>query len=56
MREKIILRVDTVQISNLKFQPQELKVHKSDIGAWINNELVSHLINEMQFVIAQIIA
>ena len=39
-------RVDTVVISDLKFHPSEIKVHKGDTVVWINNDLVAHCVTE----------
>src|SRR4249920_3471677 len=39
-------RVDTVEITDLKFQPQEIRVNKGDTIIWINNDLVLHCVTE----------
>jgi len=39
-------RIDTVVISDLKFHPDEIKVHKGDTVIWINNDLVAHCVSE----------
>lgn len=40
------MRVDTVIISDMKFQPEEIKVHKGNIVIWINKDLVAHCVTE----------
>lgn len=36
-----------VEIIEMKFQPEELKVHKGDTVVWINKDLVSHDVTEV---------
>lgn len=37
---------DTVFISQMKFQPEELYINKWDTIVWINNDIVSHDVTE----------
>ena len=39
-------RVDTVFISEMKFQPEEINITKGDTVIWINNDLVEHCVTE----------
>jgi plastocyanin len=36
----------TVEIKGMKFNPEELTVHKGDTVLWINNDLTNHCITE----------
>ena len=36
-----------VEIIEMKFHPEELKVHKGDTVVWINKDLVSHDVTEV---------
>lgn len=38
--------VDTIVIDEMKFTPQEIKVHKGDTIVWINHDLVAHCVTE----------
>jgi plastocyanin len=44
--EKIIPKVHTVEIKQMKFQPAELIVQKGDTVVWINNDIVAHDVTE----------
>jgi plastocyanin len=37
----------TVEISGMKFQPDEIIVHKGDTVVWKNNDLVVHCVTEI---------
>ena len=39
-------RIDTVEISDMKFQPQEIIVQKGDTVMWINKDFVVHCVTE----------
>src|SRR5262249_14915216 len=39
-------RVDTVEISDMKFQPQEITVQKGDTVMWVNKDFVVHCVTE----------
>ena len=43
---KHILKVYTVEIKQMKFQPAELVVQKGDTVVWINNDIVAHDVTE----------
>lgn len=45
--KKSNMRVDTVIISDMKFQPEEIKVRKGNIVIWINKDLVAHCVTEL---------
>ncbi|HET8964025.1 MAG TPA: cupredoxin domain-containing protein [Chitinophagales bacterium] len=36
----------TVEIKDMKFQPEEISVHKGDTIIWINNDIVAHDVTE----------
>jgi plastocyanin len=36
--------VYTISISDMKFHPEKIKVHKGDTVVWINNDLVAHCV------------
>jgi plastocyanin len=38
--------VYTISISDMKFHPDEIKVHKGDTIVWINRDLVVHCVTE----------
>jgi plastocyanin len=40
--EKHVPKTDTVLITQMKFQPAELTVHKGDTVVWINRDMVAH--------------
>ena len=40
--------VDTVFIKDMKFQPEEINVHKGDTLVWINQDLVAHCVTEVK--------
>ena len=44
--EKAVPRVYTVEIKQMKFQPEVLKVQKGDTVVWINNDIVAHDVTE----------
>jgi plastocyanin len=44
--EKIIPKLHTVEIKQMKFQPAELIVQKGDTVIWINNDIVAHDVTE----------
>ncbi len=44
--EKPIPNVHTVEIKQMKFQPEELIVQKGDTVVWINNDIVAHDVTE----------
>lgn len=44
--EKIVPKVHTVEIKQMKFQPAELIVQKGDTVVWINNDIVAHDVTE----------
>jgi len=44
--EKVIPKVHTVEIKQMKFQPAELVVQKGDKVVWINNDIVAHDVTE----------
>ena len=35
-----------VEIKKMKFEPEELQIHKGDTVVWINHDLVAHCITE----------
>src|SRR4030095_3199191 len=37
---------DTVEIVDMKFQPEEIKVNKGDTIIWVNHDLVNHCVTE----------
>lgn len=39
-------RIDTVEISDMKFLPPVLTVHKGDTVIWINRDMVPHCVTE----------
>ena len=39
--------VDTVLISGMAFNPQEIYVHKGDTIVWINQDMVPHCVTEV---------
>ena len=39
-------RIDTVEISDMKFLPAVLTVHKGDTVIWINRDMVPHCVTE----------
>lgn len=38
--------VYTVEIKNMKFQPEELTVKKGDTIIWVNHDIVTHCVTE----------
>lgn len=40
-------KTDTVEISEMKFHPEEIHVRKGDTVIWVNNDLVSHCVTEL---------
>lgn len=44
--EKHIPRTYTVEIKQMKFQPEVLIVQKGDTVVWINNDIVAHDVTE----------
>src|SRR5574339_1024316 len=44
--EKMIPKVHTVEIKQMKFQPAELIIQKGDTVVWINNDIVAHDVTE----------
>jgi plastocyanin len=36
--------IDTVSISDMKFQPDMINVHKGDTIVWINHDMVTHCV------------
>lgn len=44
--EKIAPSLYVVQIEQMKFFPEDIKVHKGDTIMWINNDMVAHDITE----------
>ena len=45
--EKYVPKTDTVMISQIKFQPAELTVHKGDTVVWINKDMVAHDVTQV---------
>ena len=45
--EKIIHKVYTIEIKQMKFQPAEITVEKGDTVIWINKDLVAHDVTEL---------
>lgn len=45
--EKYSPKTDTVVISQMKFQPAELTVHKGDTVIWINKDIVAHDVTQV---------
>jgi plastocyanin len=45
--EKYTPKTDTVEISQMKFQPAELTVHAGDTVVWINKDMVAHDITQV---------
>ncbi len=43
----VIPRSYTILISGMKFNPQEIKVHKGDTLIWKNEDMVPHCVTEM---------
>lgn len=41
-----VYRLHTVEIKQMKFQPEELTVQKGDTVVWINNDIVPHDVTE----------
>ena len=39
-------RLRTINITNMKFQPEEIKVRQGDTLIWRNNDIVTHCITE----------
>lgn len=39
---------DTVLIKDMKFQPEEIKVHRSDTVVWMNKDMVDHCVTEVK--------
>lgn len=44
--EKYIPQVYTITISEMKFQPAELTVHRGDTVVWVNQDMVVHDVTE----------
>ena len=44
--KKILPKVHTVEIKQMKFQPADLIVQKGDTVVWINNDIVAHDVTE----------
>jgi plastocyanin len=38
--------IHTIEISKMKFNPEELTVHAGDTVVWINNDMTNHCITE----------
>jgi plastocyanin len=45
--EKFSPKTDTVIISQMKFQPAELTVHKGDTVVWVNKDMVAHDVTQV---------
>src|SRR5688572_5460248 len=45
-REKTVPTVHTVEIKQMKFQPEVLNVQKGDTVVWINKDIVVHDVTE----------
>jgi plastocyanin len=45
--EKHVPKTDTVLITQMKFQPAELTVHKGDTVVWINKDMVAHDVTQV---------
>ena len=41
-----LIKTDTIEISEMKFHPEELMITKGDTVIWINHDLVSHCVTE----------
>jgi plastocyanin len=39
--------VYTISISDMKFHPEEIEVHKGDTVIWVNHDLVEHCVTEI---------
>jgi plastocyanin len=37
----------TISISDMKFLPEKIEVHKGDSVIWVNNDLVEHCVTEI---------
>ena len=37
----------TVQISKMKFDPEELTIHAGDTVVWVNNDITNHCVTEV---------
>jgi plastocyanin len=46
MSKAVALRLDTVVISDMKFNPAVIKVRKGDGVIWVNNDMVAHCVTE----------
>ena len=46
--EKAVPRVYTVEIKQMKFQPEVINVQKGDTVVWINKDIVAHDVTEEQ--------
>ena len=44
--EKTVPEVYSIEISNMKFNPAEITVHKGDTVIWKNNDMVAHCVTE----------
>ncbi|HEY8687842.1 MAG TPA: plastocyanin/azurin family copper-binding protein [Chitinophagaceae bacterium] len=44
--EKSGPEVYTVEISEMKFHPEEITVHKGDTVMWVNHDMVAHCVTE----------
>jgi plastocyanin len=44
--KKSLQNVDTIVISDMRFQPSEINVQRGDTIIWINHDLVSHCVTE----------
>ena len=40
-------RVFTISISDMKFNPEKVVVHKGDTVKWINHDIVAHCVTEL---------
>jgi plastocyanin len=39
--------IQTIEISKMKFNPEELTIHAGDTVVWINNDMTNHCITEV---------